>query len=349
MGLRIACYIAQRISSAIMYLYERKGYSGLNYLDDLASAARWSVAWEAFQSLYKLLEDLQIWESTHKRCPPDVIMTFLGISMDSVRMLLSLTADRLSEIKSELQQWSGRSSATKKELQHLIGKLSFAATTVRSGRLFFSRIITFMVKTPKHGIRTFDADVRKDINWWVRFIDDYNGVSIIPEPCWREPDSVIATDACLKGIGGFNFAGEYFHATVPETVTSQGDVHINELECLAIVVALKVWGPQCAGMNLLLYCDNSTTVDVINAGKASNRFTQSCLREIVYLAGLNSFQIRVEHVPNEDNRIPDALSRWDNDVKYRDNFFAEVYKQCSISAVKQVLISNNLFRFTHDW
>ena len=37
MGLRIACYIAQRISNAIIYLYKRLSYEGINYIDDLGT------------------------------------------------------------------------------------------------------------------------------------------------------------------------------------------------------------------------------------------------------------------------------------------------------------------------
>ena len=40
MGLRIACYIAQRISNALMFVFATRGHSGVNYLDDLAAAAR---------------------------------------------------------------------------------------------------------------------------------------------------------------------------------------------------------------------------------------------------------------------------------------------------------------------
>ena len=35
MGLRIACYICQRIMNALMYTYRHLGHEGINYLDDL--------------------------------------------------------------------------------------------------------------------------------------------------------------------------------------------------------------------------------------------------------------------------------------------------------------------------
>ena len=157
MGLRIAWYIAQRISSSIMFIFRQRGFLGVNYLDDLASACVWSKAFDAFEQLYGILSELKMWESAHKRCPPDIVMDFLGIRANTLKMTLFLTDARLVEIKQEMDRWNNKQVCTKKEVQRLIGKLSFAASTVRVGRLFFSRIISFMTRLPRHGVRQLDA------------------------------------------------------------------------------------------------------------------------------------------------------------------------------------------------
>ena len=352
MGLRIACYIAQRISSAILFLYNSLGFLGLNYLDDLAGTCGWSKAFEAFEQLYTLLNKLRIWESTHKRCSPDVEMPFLGILANTISMTLSLTTSRLQEIKDEAQQWLCKEAASKKDMQRLIGKLNFAAGTVRAGRLFYSRIISFMTSLPRHGIRKLDSEVRRDIRWWAVFLDQFNGISMIPEAGWRTIDSVISTDACATGIGGFaETEGEYFHAVVPSDILDDPSVHINELECLAVTLALRIWGERLQRCNLLLHCDNQSTVDVINSGRAKNRFTQACLREILFVASKYSFQIRVKFRPGVQNRLADCLSRWHLDDSFRDRFFAELVEDraCDLEKIKQVLIANSLFKFIHDW
>ena len=43
------------------------------------------------------------------------------------------------------------------------------------------------------------------LKWWLQFLRIYNGLSLITDLDWSEPDSVISTDACLKGLGGINF------------------------------------------------------------------------------------------------------------------------------------------------
>ena len=190
------------------------------------------------------------------------------------------------------------------------------------------------------------------MQWWIRFIDQFNGVSMIPALEWGEVDSVISTDACKSGIGGYaDVEMEYFHAELPKDVVELCSVHINELECFAVVVALKIWGTKLNRCKLLLHCDNQTTVDVINAGKAKNQFTQKCLREIVFLACKHSFQIRVDFRPGVSNRLADSLSRWHTDEKFKEKFFADLLElqDCTREAVKHVIVTPSMFKFTHDW
>ena len=346
MGLRIACFIAQRLSSAIMFIYNKQGNYGLNYIDDLAAAALWSKAYQSFKMLTDLLKSLNIWESEHKRCEPDVVMSFLGVGVNSLKMILELTPERIIDIRNETDKWLSKESASKKDLQSLIGKLNFAASTVRSGRLFFSRIITCMKNMPKHGICKIDAETRKDIKWWSLFMEKFNGVSMMHELSWRQIDQTISSDACLSGLGGF-CSGEYFHCKIPERLKAM--VSINELECTAVMIALKVWAERLSGLNILMHCDNQPTVKTINAGKAQNEYMQKCLREITYLAAMYSFQVRMEFKPGVQNRTADFLSRWENSPKFKELFFTEVSLTHDIMKLKQVLISDVHFNFSHNW
>ena len=111
---------------------------------------------------------------------------------------MSVTPARLQELKEHLLPlWLTKKSATKTELQSLIGKLSFVSKCVRPGRLFLTRILDTLRSLRRHHHRIkLSAEFRKDIHWWLRFISVYNGVSLIPTELWSEPDSVFSTDAC---------------------------------------------------------------------------------------------------------------------------------------------------------
>ena len=228
----------------------------------------------------------------------------------------------MKEILHELLQWKSKTRANLHQVQSLIGKLSFCVTTVRSGRLFYNRILNFLKELKKLPspwmYRDIPQEVFKDINWWVKVMPQLNGISLIPDKNWKSPNSVIATDACLSAIGGWS-QGEFFHARFPEFVEQQR-LSINELECVAIMVALKKWGYKLNGLNALFQCDNTMAVQAINSGKASNSYMQAVLREIAFLCAINDCMIRVVSLSGAKNKISDSLSRLHLHEKYKIRF-----------------------------
>ena len=102
-------------------------------------------------------------------------------------------------------------------------------------------------------------------------MDHYNGISLIHDTKWLTPDSEFSTDACISGCVGF-FRGEYFHTPFPSFVLNDC-CHINGLELITLLVAVRLWGYQCKYKCLLIFCDNLATVTVLNTGKCK---TNSC-------------------------------------------------------------------------
>ncbi len=152
-----------------------------------------------------------------------------------------MTPARLQELETLLLQWSSRRSATKSELQSLIGKLSFVTKCVRQSRLFLSRILA-LLRTLKrnHHHTKLSKEFHRDIKWWLRFLQTYNGVSIIPSSLWSSPDGVFSTDACLTGCGGLTDQ-YFFHCEFPAAITAQFPF-IHHLEAIAILIACRLWG-----------------------------------------------------------------------------------------------------------
>ena len=173
----------------------------------------------------------------------------------------------------------------------------------------------------------------------------YNGVSVIPKPHWSAVNSIIATDACLSGCGGFNFlSGEFFHAVFPVRF-EQENWSINELELLAIMVALKLWASQLKTERFRMHCDNTTAVAAMNLSRVRNPNVQACMREIAYIAATAEFEVLVVHVEGASNTLPDLLSRWHLDQRHRDHF-RQLTNNCT---VQELFVSEDLFKFTGDW
>ena len=343
MGLRSAAFCCQRATNAVSHICKTKGLSIINYLDDLGSAEVQSKANEAFEKLAEILDQCGLEESVHKAHAPSTIMTFLGIQFNTVDLSLTITNDRLVEIKDILQEWEDKKYSNRQELQSLLGKLNFVASCVRPGRVFISRLLNFLRSVPESGKVLIPEEAKKDIHWWKVYLPFYNGISMMPWQDWSIPDAVFASDACLTGCGAWS-GGQYFHCTFPEDILEK-NLHINALELLAVIVAMKTWGEFWAGRRIQILCDNMTSVTVINKGSTRDTFLQQCLREIAYVTARFEFEIHASHIIGRENRIPDLLSRWHLNEHYRIQFLKET-KDIQTSELK---IPQIYFAFSQQW
>lgn len=351
MGARHAAGCCHRTTSALMFIHQQNGYSGTCFIDDMAGGETPDRAQEAFLSLRDLLRQLCVKEAFDKACSPAPIMIFLGILFNTILMTMEVTPDRLKEIKAEIIRWGSKEYATLKQVQSLVGKLNFCASTVRAGRLFFSRILTYMKEMSARGFSRIPPEVRLDLNWWRRFMNQFNGVTCIPDIVWTRPGLQFSTDASLKMAGGWSPAtvnnggvNEFFSVPFPNFVLDRDDVSINELEALVILIAIRVWGKNCKGKRVLIQCDNAATVQIVNSGRAANKFAQACMREIHYWCAVHDCQVRTIHVPSEQNQMADLASRM-----YSRKHKAEFDILTKYMQVSEVQVPNNYFVFLNNW
>ena len=150
--------------------------------------------------------------------------------------------------------------------------------------------------------------MRKHLCWWDKFLFEYNGVSCIPNNIWSKPDEIFSTDSCLASCGACS-STHFFHVELPHFIIDEGR-YINQFELYAILIATREWAPSFANRNILIYYDNQTSVQVLRTGKVDCTFMQKCLREIRFHSAKFNFRLRPVHLPGDQNRISDSLSRW---------------------------------------
>ena len=346
MGLKSAAFIAQRVTNAVKYICQILNISIENYLDDLAGGDYPDKAWFSYLELAKVLEFCGLEESVHKACPPATRMVFIGVLFDTETLTLLVTQERLQEIKLLVKSWLEFESATVKQLQSLIGKLNFVAHCVKPSRIFISRLLNWLriiQNSDKNEI--IPVEIKKDLQWWYIFLPRFNGVAMMDLDEWSEPDQLAASDACLSGCGSFS-QGKFFHAAFPDFILTQ-TLHINCLELLSIMVTVKIWGKYWKGKKIVLFCDNKNSCRALNTGITRNSFMQACLREIFFFASIWEFQIRGREIAGRENRIPDFLSRWEENPKYSELFYSSVADLNF--ELSEYLVTEDLFRFSHDW
>ena len=340
MGMRTAPYIAQRITNAIRYIHQQMEYYLLNYVDNFVGAELAEKVWQAYEFLTKLLNELWIDTSPEKLVPPTSRIEFLGVTLDSQMLTMEIPQDKIEDTKQELDTWLYKTKATRKEIESLVGKLQFMGKCIKPGRIFIARLINWIRGLPRKGYNTIPLEARRDMAWWGRYLQHFNGVSIIWMHNNPEVDTVIATDASKRGFGGI--AGqEYFKGRFPG---EWHDRNIAELEIRAVVVALKIWGPKLEGQYFWVHVDNEAVATVLNSGAARDPMLQGALREVAMMAAKHQFILKAKHISGISNRIPDWLSRWhetDSRRQFHEFMRGKSLKRCKLP--DQCLEFNNLW------
>ena len=129
-------------------------------------------------------------------------MEFLGNTVDTIRLTLEVSQDRITELDGLLDKWSSKKVYTKREIQSLIGKLSFITNCVHPGRIFLSRLIESMKNCGERELKKVKHEMLKDIKWWKAFLPDFKGETMLWLYDTIETDTWLASDASLVGGRG---------------------------------------------------------------------------------------------------------------------------------------------------
>ena len=88
-------------------------------------------------------------------------------------MTISILPDRLEEIRRDTRIIQQQTEITKKQLQRIIGKISFVCNCVRVGLVFTCHLLHLLRAMGQNNKVLLDADTKKDFNWWNKFLPSY--------------------------------------------------------------------------------------------------------------------------------------------------------------------------------
>jgi hypothetical protein len=133
-------------------------------------------------NLCSVCDRLNVPLAKEKTVAPTTIIEYLGLTIDTGKMIVKIPENKLSELKDKIMFVMGNSLRT---LQSLAGSLAFCAKELPAGRAFSRRIYaaTSKAKKPHHFIRVTNA-MKCDLLVWKEFLEDFNGISYIPEINW---------------------------------------------------------------------------------------------------------------------------------------------------------------------
>lgn len=267
----------------------------------------------SLSSMLNTFKALGVPLSKEKTQGPTTRIEFLGIILDSERMEACLPNDKVTRLKTELERWSNKSSATLQEIQSLIGSLNFACKVIPPGRPFLQRIIhlTIGVTKPHHHI-SLNKGFFEDINTWRSFLDGWNGKKFFLNSTWDTSLSLyLYTDASGSiGYGGIH-GNQWFQGKwPPHQSLGAPNISINWQELFAIIVACSIWSKSWSQKRVLFYCDNESVVSIINTKRSRCSKIMELVRILTLLTLKYNFYFKAKHISGSRNEVADALSRF---------------------------------------
>lgn len=318
-GLKSAPKIFNEVADMLAYMMTEKGASFVDhYLDDYFTLGQANTP-ECERNMRIMLDtchmaNVAISTSPGKVVHPTTIMECLGIELDTELMEMRISKERLQEIEEDLLSVSQAKKCKKRRLLSIIGKLVFVSKVVAAGRTFVRRLIVAAAKAHHlcHMVPLTKA-CKQDIIWWLTYLHNWNGVSMIPDAEWsKDRDLELATDASNIGMGVI-FGTHWFATPWLGIWAPAAKEDIAWRELLAVVVTVATYGSQLAGRRLLIHCDNQAIVSAINEGVIRNEAMMKLVRVLFYQCAHMSITIKCVYITTTDNKAADALSRMDMD------------------------------------
>ena len=194
----------------------------------------------------------------------------------------------------------------------LLGHINFACRVIYPGRAFvvsYLLSLSTTVKALHHHIKLTN-ECRLDLKMWSLFLSQWNGVSFfLDEDETYAEDLEFYTDATPVSFGGY-FQGKWFYGRFnKDLVPKSCKASMALFELYPIVMAAVLWGNEWCRKRIVVNCDNSASVEIINKRRSKIPFITKFVRKLVWHQAKHNFIIRARLIGTATNVIADSLSR----------------------------------------
>ena len=309
-GLASAPWVFTKTLRPVAALGRELGMRLIIYIDDiLLMAESEEKARDQASGLVYLLQCLGFIINTGKSIlKPTQSLEFLGFTINTVAMELSLPPAKIKKIRAESRKLLEAGQSSARALSRLIGKLNAANQVIPPAPLFYRHLQMDLATALRAADQdyetslTLSSDSREELMWWDSQMIKWNGKTVLS----AEPDLTIESDASSQGWG----ASCQGTSTGGPWSIQEKSRHINCLELLAATLALKTFVKDKRGVSVLLKIDNTTAVAYINNhGGTVSRELVSLTRDLWMWCLERNIHIQAQHLPGVLNRTADWESR----------------------------------------
>ena len=192
--------VCQLTTDSVMYLMWTQHHWVANYLDNIIGVPP-SEVHNAFLALTNLLESLGLPINHKKVEEPHYEIICLGITINACSGLLTIPDNKMRKIKCLIAHWLTQKSATRHQLQKLVGNLLYIHCCVKPAMLFTNRILQTFHQAPVRGCIQLSAPFLKILVGLPTFLRVFNGFAEIHSTFTLT--SELNVYCSLTGMGAF--------------------------------------------------------------------------------------------------------------------------------------------------
>ncbi|CAC5357929.1 unnamed protein product [Mytilus coruscus] len=303
MGCSAACALFEKFSCFLEWLvrFQSLKESKEHYLDDflLAGEARSGECLHLMNNFRTICSDIGVPLEEEKTLGPSCIMTFLGLEIDTLEMVIRIPQDKLTEVKGKLELTVKKRKIILRDLQSLVGSLNFFAKVNPSVRAFNRRFCDAMcgIQRPNHFIRVT--------------LENFNGTLAFGESEWLSNSKIHLFTAGSPDLGcGVYFSGRWAYFQWPSSLESTDVMaDITFLELVPIVLSILLFKEDLHNKRILFHTDNKALVSILNKKSSKSRRVMELIRPFVLHTMLFNMQFKAVHIEGRSNVFADAISR----------------------------------------
>ena len=324
-GASISCSLYTEFSNALAHIlsyYTNATYKVTNYLDNFlfieSSQHMCDYLVSTFIELCKHLgvpvaEEKVIWASTS--------LKFFRVILNGIGKFLQVPQDKRNKALNMLVRLQSKRTITVKEVQELTGLLNFLAKVIIPGRTFTRRMyIKISSKTKKlqqHHHITIDQEFRSDAAIWASFLlKSEEKPHTLCHPFidlnlqLQATEIDLYTDSSANAVLGFGgiYLDHWFFGQWESGFIKNKNPRIQYLELYAVCMAVFIWIRDFANYRLILHCDNSAVIQMINLSTSGCKHCMVLIRKLMILCLQHNTRVFAEHVEGSKNGLSDSLS-----------------------------------------
>ena len=299
----------------LSHLREKYGINITAYLDDLflvADSAEKLLT--DIKTTCTLLNDLGFTISPDKSAlTPSHSIQFLGFTLNSTTMQITLGNGKPEEIKTMLQNSLQIDKMTIRSYAGILGKLAATLPGNKYGMIYLKTLEQQKAIALKRNKFSYEGEIyispriKSELQWWLNNIDSASRPIFLDNP-----HITIFTDASLQGWGCHR--PDLNLQTGGRWGPSEWGQDINYLELTAVLFSLMTCCNTDFNKHILVRSDNTTTVAAINRqGSTQSPNCNDIARQIWTWAINTNNWLSAAHCPGILNVEADIASRLFND------------------------------------